>query len=421
MSFFIYEARSRSGEFFEGCVEARNKREAAGLIRRRGLWIASLRQKETEAENFSYGQQEPRTEKVRLLSSFGRTFLHRRLDSRLRIVFVRQLAVMLQTGLPIHQALQMLLQSGGDSAYRRSLQALLSGIMAGRPFHEMLRQHPELFPAALCGFVEAGEKSGSLAAIFAKLAVFEEHRYEAREALKSSLLYPIALFAASILAIVLMAVFVMPTFAGLLQDMQVELPWPTRFLLFAMDFFTKHGLLLLMLLTAALCSLLVLWQQPKCRLFLDRWFLRLPFFGALQQYALWRLLFELLGTMLQNGLPLLSALHMAEKVPANLALRENLRQICRQVESGKSFSLSLQQQKCCPAILTELLTAGEAAGTLALMMGRAAAFADTAVRQRSARLGALAEPLLILLVGGLVFFFVLSVMLPLLTTMDALM
>lgn len=427
MSLFIYEARSRSGEFFEGCVEARDKREAAGLIRRRGLWITLLQQQETEEDEFSYksygsygsyGQQAGITE---FLKKFCRKWKELRVDSRLRVVFVRQLAVMLQTGLPIHQALQTLLQAGGKSSYRGILQSLLSGVMAGRPFHEMLRQHPELFPASLCGFVEAGEKSGSLTAVFAKLADFEEHRYEAREALKSSLLYPVALFFASLLAIVLMAVFVMPTFAGLLQDMQVELPWPTRFLLASMNFLEAQGMLLFaaLLLTALLFAGLL--QQPQCRLLLDRVLLRLPFFGALQQYAVWRLLFELLGAMLVNGLPLLKALGMAEKVPANLALREDLRQIRRQVESGKSFVVSLQQQKCCPAILTELLAAGEATGTLDSMMGRAAALADTAVKQRSARLGAMAEPLMILLVGGLVFFFVLSVMLPLLTTMDALM
>lgn len=124
--------------------------------------------------------------------------------------------------------------------------------------------------------------------------------------------------------------------------------------------------------------------------------------------------------MLTNGLPLLQALKMAEPVPENLALQKDLHHVRRQVEQGQTFVRSLQQTRC-PVLLTELLAAGEAVGTLDLMLGKAAAFADEAVRQRSARLEAMAEPLMIFLVGGLVFFFVLSVMLPLLTTMDALM
>ena len=417
MSTFLYEARSRSGEFFAGAVEAADKREAAGLIRRRGLWIASLNLKEGEEEREE--KQKQRRQQT-FLASLRHCLKTGTVSKKQRVVFIRQLAVLLQAGLPVHEALQTLVRAETRPRYKNILQDMLAGLLAGQPFYEVLRSQPRLFPASLCAFVQAGEQSGALMEIFARLADFEEHRYQAREALKSSLMYPAALLIASLLAIVLMGVFVLPTFAVLLRDLQAELPWTTRLLLSGLAFLQDYGGLVLGIFLVLVLMTAMLFKNRQSRAVLDGWLLALPFFGTLQQYAHWRLLFELLSLMLANGLPLLQALKMAEQVPANLALQRELRQVRRQVEQGQPFVRSLQQTGC-PVLLTELLAAGEAAGTLDLMLKKAASFAAEAVRQRSARLEAMAEPIMIFLVGGLVFFFVLSVMLPLLTTMDALM
>ena len=108
------------------------------------------------------------------------------------------MAAMMQAGMPVHQALQALAKSDADRAYQSLLQQLLAGILAGRPLHERMAMHPAVFPVSLCGLVRAGEESGSLTQIFAQLADFEEHRYEAREALKSALLYPVILLVVSV-------------------------------------------------------------------------------------------------------------------------------------------------------------------------------------------------------------------------------
>ena len=125
--------------------------------------------------------------------------------------------------------------------------------------------------------------------------------------------------------------------------------------------------------------------------------------------------------MLANGIPLTTALEMARDVPANLQVRLEMRALQQQVEAGQPFAASLRQRTSCPVLLVELLMAGETTGTLDAMMEKAAAFAAADVRHRSARVEALAEPIMIFFVGGLIFFFVLSIVLPLLTTMDALM
>lgn len=411
MGVFQYEARNRAGEFFAGTVEARDEREAAGLIRRRGLWVAALhpqREQEREGAALSRWRQQ--------VAGLAKTP-----TAKLRVLFLRQMAAMMQAGMPVHQALQTLAKSGADPAYRSLLERMLAGIMAGRPLHGLLAEQPELFPASLCGLVRAGEESGSLTQIFAQIADFEEHRYEAREALKSALLYPVILFAVSLVSLVLMAVFVLPAFAAMLQDLQAELPWTTRFLLALMDFVRGHLAALLMGVALVALAAVALVRDVRSRTVLDGWLLRLPILGPLQCASAWRILLELFAVMLKNGIPLTTALAMAADVPANLQLRCEMKALRAQVEAGQPFAASLRQLTSCPRLLVELLMAGEMTGTLDAMMEKAAAFAAADARHRSARVEALAEPVMIFFVGGMIFFFVLSIVLPLLTTMDALM
>ena len=405
MGVFLYEARNRAGELFAGTIEAKDKREAAGIIRRRGLWIASLSpQEEKKAGGPAWRMQ---FTKLNAMSA-----------AKLRVLFLRQMAAMMQAGMPVHQALEILSRSDGNPPYQSFLQDLLKGIMAGHPLHEMLAQHPQLFSASLCGLVRAGEASGSLTQIFAQLADFEEHRYEAREALKSALLI---LLVVAVVSLVLMTVFVLPAFAAMLQDLRAELPWTTKLLLTLMAFVESHLALLVAGIVLAAAALFALLRHEKSRTVIDGILLKLPILGPLQCYAAWRILLELLSVMLANGILLTTALEMARDVPANLQVRLEMRALQQQVEAGQPFAVSLRQRTSCPGLFVELLMAGETTGTLDAMMGKAAAFAAADVRHRSARGEALAEPIMIFFVGGLIFFFVLSIVLPLLTTMDALM
>lgn len=328
MGVFQYEARNRAGEFFAGTVEARDEREAAGLIRRRGLWVAALHLQCEEAA----GTPAVSRWRQQLAGAVAKTP-----PAKLRVLFLRQMAAMMQAGMPVHQALQALAKSDADRAYQSLLQQLLAGILAGRPLHERMAMHPAVFPVSLCGLVRAGEESGSLCQIFAQLADFEEHRYEAREALKSALLYPVILLVVSLVALVLMAVFVLPAFAVMLQDLQAELPWTTRFLLALMDFVSGHlaalltGAALLVLVTAALV------RDARSRTVLDGWLLKMPILGPLQRASAWRILLELFAVMLKNGIPLTTALAMAADVPANRHIACEMKALRAQVESGAAL------------------------------------------------------------------------------------
>ena len=419
MGVFQYEARNRAGEFFAGTVEARDEREAAGLIRRRGLWVAALHLQCEEAA----GAPAVSRWRQQLAGALAKTP-----PAKLRVLFLRQMAAMMQAGMPVHQALQALAKSDADRAYQSLLQQLLAGILAGRPLHERMAMHPAVFPVSLCGLVRAGEESGSLTQIFAQLADFEEHRYEAREALKSALLYPVILLVVSLVALVLMAVFVLPAFAVMLQDLQAELPWTTRFLLALMDFVSGHLAALLIGSALVVLASIALVRDMRTRTVLDGWLLKMPILGPLQRASAWRILLELFAVMLKNGIPLTTALAMAADVPANRHIACEMKALRTQVESGQPFAASLRQLTSCPRLLVELLMAGEVTGQFRMrvlaghdaMMEKAAAFAAADARHRSARVEALAEPVMIFVVGGMIFFFVLSIVLPLLTTMDAL-
>ena len=235
---------------------------------------------------------------------------------------------------------------------------------------------------------------------------------------RSSLQWKLTLWFSA--ALVLMAVFVLPAFAVMLQDLQAELPWTTRFLLALMDFVSGHLAALLIGSALVVLASIALVRDMRTRTVLDGWLLKMPILGPLQRASAWRILLELFAVMLKNGIPLTTALAMAADVPANRHIACEMKALRTQVESGQPFAASLRQLTSCPRLLVELLMAGEVTGTLDAMMEKAAAFAAADARHRSARVEALAEPVMIFVVGGMIFFFVLSIVLPLLTTMDAL-
>lgn len=411
MATFVYDARNKQGERFAGEVEARTIHEAARLIRRKGLWIASLRACEGKpADGF-----------MRRAISLGRASLMRGVMGREEtILFLRQMTVLLQTGMPVHQALQALAEEGGKKAYTRLVKAMMADLMNGSALADAMEKHPRVFPPSVSSLVRAGEASGTLEQVVGSLADFLERDYRAREKLKTVMMYPLALLAASLLSMGLMTVFVLPTLALLLQNLHAELPLPTRALLFFAEAVQHHLMLIVLVLLLGILLLVFLYRQPVVRERLDHAILFVPFFGPLRIYSEWRGALETLAVLMRNGIVLNRALEMVAPAAGNHWIRRILERARERVLRGSAFCSALQGDPVFPAMLAALLAAGERSGELERMLEKAAEFCIVTTENRSARIQAMAEPVLIFIVGGVIFFFVLAIILPLLETMDAL-
>lgn len=412
MEAFSYEACNKHSERFAGELEAETIHEAAQMIRRKGLWVVSLHPNEM----FS----------ISCIPSVFTILERTRFSSRngigreATILFLRQMSVLLQTGMPIHQALQALVEARGTQRYTQLIQEMLSDLMNGSSLSDAMEKHPGVFSTTVSSLTRAGEMSGTLEQIFASMADFLERDYRAREKLKTVMMYPLALLAVSLFSMGFMTVFVMPTLALLLQNLHAALPLPTRILLFLSNAMQQHFLWLLLFLFLHLMGAVYLYRQLSWRRRIDRCLLFLPVFGSLKLYSVWRGVLETLAVLLHNGIALPHALDLVAPSVGNRWIRHLVETARRRVLSGHAFCTAWQDEKTFPRMLASLIAAGERSGELERMLEKAAEFAAVTAENRSARIQAMAEPVLILIVGGIVFLFVLSIILPLIETMDVL-
>lgn len=405
MPVFSYEARNRSGELFAGKIKAESRKDAARQIRAKALWVARLSEETGKTENSSLS---------RLKSIMERPLSHLEV-----VLFCRQLSVLLSSGMPIHEALKALQQPDGNTPLQRMIDRLLRTVMQGRALHEAMQELPQVFPVRIISLVRAGEESGSLDIILKRLADFLEKSYEATEKFKSVLLYPVILGVTTLGAFLFMTVFILPTFATLLDNLHAETPWLTRILLTIAAVFQQYNKEILLTVAVVIFFILLLWQQENFRTAVDRLKIRLPFYGNLIQHSEWMMVLGTLSMLVGNGIRIHDAIALLFEVTDNRYLRKVLLEGQETVNRGGSLADYFCRCDVFPVILREMIRAGEKSGELEFMLEKGAAICRVISENETRRLQALAEPAAIFLVGGLVLFLALSVLLPLLDTMTA--
>lgn len=406
MTVFAYKARNRSGESFAGQLEAGSREQAARKIRQRGLWVSGL----SEVRDKSLQSAAHH----RLFSVSGS------IQPEEAAVFFRQMSVLLSAGFPVHEALAVLCHSGGPLRVRQMAEAVHASVLSGKTLHDSLGEFPKVFSRRVIRLVQVGEAGGTLDLILEEIADFLEESYRSREQLKSMMLYPMILMGATLAAMGFILWFVLPTLVSALTELHGELPWPTRFLLGGSALLQEHTGIVLALAAAVVLLGLVLGKQELFRLRLDRVLLHIPVYGRLILFSDWMIASGTLAVMLSHGVQLTAALDLLEDVFINRSLRQEIRLVRQAVSQGRSLSEALQHESCCPTLLRQLYLAGERSGELEKMMQKGAKACAVISGNESQRMKALAEPAAILMVGGLVLFFVLSIILPLLNTMDML-
>lgn len=418
MSKYAYQARNRSGELFSGKVEAVSRGEAARLVRQKGLWVTSL----TECDGAAVAEARVATQKKQS-SQKNSAYIWRKITASRPhpdelVMLFRELSVLLGAGLPIHQALKML-ADGADGAYGELLTNLHAAVLQGKSFSAALEK-TDLFPASIVSLVRAGEAGGTLDALLTTIADFEERRFAAREKLKSALLYPVLLLLATVLSFVVLVVFILPTFATMLRNLDAELPLITRMLLWSTDVLRDYPLPLLAAIVLVGYMVFFTWQIPAIRYGIERAKLYIPLYGELVNCSAWSAVCGTVAVLLANGITLHEGLELARDSVANTYLASRIAAIKKSVEGGKTLHQSLALCPEFPEALGELVLAGEESGMLDAMLERAAYFANLRAENAAARLEALAQPLAIFLVGGLVLLFVLAVLMPILSLVDVL-
>ncbi|HTZ71353.1 MAG TPA: type II secretion system F family protein [Acetobacteraceae bacterium] len=405
MPSFRYTAVSPAGELVQGVLEAASEHAVIEKLRQQG----SLPMRAEPAEK-SRGLL-----RDLLSAEFGRG---RALSPGEVTNITRELAVMLAAGQDLDRALRFLVDTAPNLRMRGVLGQLRDAVRDGSPFAVALAQHPQSFPRLYVGLIRAGEAGGMLAATLARLADLLERERALRSSVISALVYPAILVVTGVGAIVMLLTWVLPQFVPMFQQAGAALPTPTRIVIGLGDFFTAYGLYLLLTLLALGVVGRQALKRPAVRAVWDRNLLRVPVIGSLSRELLAARFARTLGTLLQNGVPLVSALGIVIEVIGNSAGEAAVRVATESAKGGAGLARPLQQSGLFPLRMVYLLRLGEETAQLGPMAIRAAEIHEEQSRLGIERLVALMVPVLIILIGGAVAGIVSSLMLAMLSLND---
>lgn len=329
-----------------------------------------------------------------------------RVKAELLMIFTRQLATMVDAGLPIDHALETLAEQTDSEGFQAVLYEILNQIRQGSRISEALAAYPRIFPTIYISMVRAAEASGQLATILNQLAGYMESSQRVKQKVKAAMTYPtLATFMIVVVAAVLMLV-VVPKFAKIFDLVKGELPLPTKIVLAISNFLQAHCVIAGLTLAGAIASFVVALKTRRGRYCFDLFKLNVPIFGKLfSQVAIARFS-RTLGTLLSSGVPILDALGIVEQASGNAVIEEAVHESVGSVSSGSSLADVFESRAVFPPMLVKMIAVGEQTGRLDSLLSKIASFYDERVTAAVEGLTSMIEPLLIgflgLVVGGIV-------------------
>ncbi len=395
MAKFAYKAVRLDGEAVEGELEAPD--EAAVIRHLQGAGLIPIHARRTGGLSL----------KLRRERAAGLT--------RKEVgVITRELATLLEAGLTLDRSLQILIDLSGEPRVARVLTALQERVRGGATFSTALEEQGTQFPRLYVNMVRAGEASGALDAVLARLADYLERAAELRETVTSALVYPAILLFVAGLSVILLLVFVVPQFTVLFQDMNAALPLPTQVVIAVGDLFRNYWWAILALLALTAVGVERWLERPGVRDRLDVRVLALPLFGDL----IWKMetarFCHTLSTLLKNGLPLLSALNLAREVVGNRKLSGLLVEASEELKRGHGMAGPFTQREILPQMALQMIRVGEESGSLDAMLGKVAEVYDKETQSSVRRMLTLLEPILIIGLGAMVAGIIISIIVPIL-------
>lgn len=392
MQEYRYQARDAHGKTRRGRVTAESERQAGQRLREQGLLVTELR----------------------LAAPRRRPLLQRGISGASLALLMRQLATLVSAGLPLDESLGVVAQQSEEKRVRQVLHAVRARVVEGYSLAQALREHPRIFGSLYCALVAAGEASGQLDSVLLRLAEHVEQRQQMKGKLTQALVYPLVLTLVATGVIATLLAVVVPKVAEQFIHMKQTLPWTTRLLMALSDGVRTVGPWLLL---AALCGLLVLLRllrNPAYRLAWDRALLRLPLCGRLVREVNTARYARTLSILYNSGVPLLEAMRIGAQVLSNRDIAQRLHAAEERVREGGSLQQALEQAALFSPMMRHMIASGERSGELGNMLLRAADNQETSLSARTTLFFSLFEPLLVVVMAGVVLFIVLAILQPIL-------
>ena len=398
MAAFEYRALNPRGKEIKGVLEADSIRQVRQSLRHKGL--APLRVSPTRHKELT----------GRLI--FFSDFLKPKLSVNERALVTRQMSTLVGAGLPIEEALTAVSKQSEKPSTQNMMVTIRSKVMEGFSLANALGEYPRAFPKLHRATVAAGESAGHLDLVLNKLAEFTESQQESSSKVKQALVYPVILFALTVLILGGLLGYVVPDIVKVFEDSEQALPGLTTAVISASDFIVDYGLLVLFGLVGILLGGLRLLQVSSIRLGYDRRLLSMPLIGKLARGTNTAQFASTLSILSSSGVPLVEAMRIAGEVLSNAWLRQKVTEATVRVSEGSSLSSSLEKSASFPPMMLHMIASGEASGELDEMLSRVSKHQQQDSDLVMSLLLSLFGPLMLVVMGGAVFTIVMAIMLP---------
>jgi len=394
MAEFLYKATTLSGQTIEGLMEGKDEENILHSLHQLGyipIRITSVQKKGTA---------------LRLSS-----LLPKRVGIKDLLVFTQELSTLISAGLPIDRSLTILGTLTENERLRETVKDLLKRIEGGNSFAEALGYYPRIFSKLYVNMVKAGESGGFLETILSRLAQYLQSTKEIRDYLISVMIYPLILTIVSGISIIILMTFVIPRFGRIFSDMGQAIPLPTQILLMVSEFVRSYWWVGLGILALVYFGLRKYLQQEERRYQWDQFKLKWVVIGSLIKKVEVARFSRTLGTLLQSGVSILPALNLTKEISQNRVISRSITHVHDRLREGKAMSRSLEETEIFPPLAIQMIGVGEETGRLDEMLIKVAETFEDNVQKAVKRTVSLLEPLIILIMGVVVGFIVISMLL----------
>jgi type IV pilus assembly protein PilC len=393
MPVFTYRGTNKAGTTVTGERTANTKDELKASLRREQINVSKLSEKGKE---FS-------------IPSFGSG-----VDSKELAIFTRQFSVMIDAGLPLVQCLEILAGQQENKTFQKILNGTRASVEGGSTLSAAMKQYDKVFDALYYNMVEAGETGGILDTILQRLSSYIEKNVKLKRAVKSAMIYPIAVLGIAGGVIILLLWKVVPIFITLFNGLGVDLPLPTRIVIMMSNFIGSiYGLLILVFFAGVVFALKFWYGTPQGRYAIDSVLLRLPLIGILLRKIAVARFTRTLGTLISSGVPILEGLDITARTSGNAVVERAITATRKAVEAGRSLVDPLKETNVFPGMVTQMIGVGEQTGAMDAMLQKIADFYEDEVDAAVKDLLTAMEPIMIVVLGVVVGGIVISMYLPL--------
>jgi type IV pilus assembly protein PilC len=391
MPTYNWKGKNKAGRMQEGIITADSKDAVIATLRRQQIMVSGVTEKGKELA----------------IPKFGGGVSQKEIA-----IFTRQFSVMIDAGLPLVQCLEILGSQQKNRTFQKVLFQVRQDVESGSNLADSLRKHPKVFNDLFCNMIAAGESGGILDTILQRLSTYIEKRVKLTAAVRSAMIYPVAVITIAIGVVVVILWKVIPTFAMLFEGLGATLPLPTRVTIAASNFLGRY-MPVILLGAGALAFFLFRYNKTyKGRRQIDAFLLRIPVLGDLMRKIAVARFCRTLGTLIQSGVPILEGLEITARTSGNAIVEDAIMATRKSIEEGKTISGPLEETNVFPSMVVQMISVGEQTGALDVMLSKIADFYEDEVDEAVENLMALLEPIMILFLGIMIGGIVISMYMP---------